>query len=149
MAKTSFFEEGVRAGESGGMRKGRKDERVGRRKGENEKPVETWGWSGALPTRAGKREGTRIGSFLYKRSSVITSRRSPSDFVPRNIQLYNNLKAKAGPPTVFHSYLSSYRPPPPFLPPAVLSLSSSVALFLQRSPTDAFLSSSCTEQNIS
>lgn len=112
MAKTSFFEEGVRAGGSDGMRKGRKDERVGRRKGENEKPVETWGWSGALPTRARKREGTRIGSFLYKRSSVITSRRSPSDFVPRNIQLYNNLKAKAGPPTVFHSYLSSYRPPP-------------------------------------
>jgi len=56
MAKTNFFEEGVRAGGSGGMRKGRKDERVGRRKGENEKPVETWGWSGALPTDRGGQE---------------------------------------------------------------------------------------------
>lgn len=65
------------------------------RKGENEKSVETWGWSSALPTGTGERED-RIGSFLYKRSSVITSWRSPSDFVPRNIQLYNNLKAKAG-----------------------------------------------------
>lgn len=60
MAKTSFFEEGVRAGGSGGMRKGRKDERVGRRKGENEKSVETWGWSGALPTdRDGQERGDK------------------------------------------------------------------------------------------
>lgn len=66
----------------------------GERKRENEKAVRMRGMV-QRRCRAGGRDD-RIGSFLYKRSSVITSRRSPSDFVPRNIQLYNNLKAKAG-----------------------------------------------------
>lgn len=59
MAKTSFFEEGVRAGEPSEVRKGkggRMNGGVGKRKGENEKPVETWGWSRALPTDRGGQE---------------------------------------------------------------------------------------------
>lgn len=100
----------------------------------------------------------RIGSFLYKRSSVITSRRSPSsDFVPRNIQLYNNLKAKAR----LGAGRISFLPRPYFatvlLPHAVSSLSSIIASSYI-SPTCArvrvdgiFLSPSeieCTTRNV-